>query len=300
MTYPTYGIIHGVNTYPDTRFPLAVIPSSHGRAALHGHDFMEIVLVRSGKGTHVHCSPGPRGRHAEYEIVENDVFIVPRGWVHGYESGSAVEIYNIVYGPELISKDFFGSANSAESFGLFAGKPQREARGLIHKIHLRHSTRLAAESIIKTIRRETMTRRRGYELLAKARLLEFLTLLERASDDRSIDATESSEPNAIADAIRFLEDHYFEPMGLQEVADAVGLNPNYLCERFGQVAGISPVRYLTRLRLEHAKALLVTTDLPVTSVAMKSGFSDSSYFARVFHKSVGRTPRAYRAELRVA
>ena len=287
--------LNGPDYFPDARLPLCVVPSVHESSNEHAHSFVEIVLVTGGSGSHMRRPQG--GKPITYDLFENDVFVVPVGWSHSYQNCRALNIYNIIFAPELIEKDFISQSNSAGSFALFAGRSHRPDEGLVYKLHLRHATRLAAESLIKSIRRETMTRRHGYELVAKARLLELLALLERATDDRPSEPVDSSSGNAVADAIRYVEDHYDQPVGLQDIASAVGLNPNYLCERFGQVTGISPVKYLTRLRVEHAKGLLLTTDLPVTEVAMRSGFSDSSYFARIFRRAVGRTPSAFREEV---
>jgi AraC-like DNA-binding protein len=293
VTTPAYPLLRTRDYLPSAYLPLSVTLSPNENSREHGHEFMEIVLVVSGKATHIHRTS--RGKLSTYEIVENDLFIVPIGWTHGYKDTQQLTIYNILYMPSLITHDF-NPESTANAASLFTGQPQRNPSGLTHKVHLRHSMRENAELMLKIIRRELMTRRHGYELLAKSRFLEFLCLLERASDDRPNDDSQARETHAVADAIRFVEDHYIRPIGLADIAQAADLNPNYLCERFGQVTGISPVKYLTRLRIEHAKGLLTTTSLPVTQVALRSGFGDSSYFARVFGRHTGKTPKAFRAE----
>ncbi len=292
MTTPPLTVLRNAAYLTDPRIPLSITLSPTETSREHAHEFLELVLVISGHGTHLHRSP--KGKLASYDIVENDVFLVPVNWSHGYKDSRHLSIYNILYTPDLIAADF-PPDSTVHASGLFTGQPQHACAGLVHKLHLRHSERQNAESIIKSIRRELMTRRHGYEILAKARFLELLCLLDRAADDHALNNPEVSTTSGIGEAIRFVEDNYIRPIGLMDISQAAGLNANYLCERFGQATGISPVKYLTRLRIEHAKGLLSTTSLPVTEVAFQSGFSDSSYFARVFGRATGKTPRAFRS-----
>jgi AraC-like DNA-binding protein len=298
----TLKTVLGSNYFQSPQFPLAATFCEREGSPEHRHDFVEIVLVARGSGKHLHRDP--RGKAITYDLVENDVFVVPIGWSHGYLASKNLSIYNVIYSPPLIANDFINASNSANTFALFSGQPQRlSSSGLVYKIHLRHAARLAAESVIKEIKREIVTRRHGYEMLAKAKLLEFFSILERAEDDRP--ATGQSHQShqshqSIAMAIRYVEDNYQHPVGLQDIADAVGLHPTHLCKRFAQVAGIPPGKYLTRLRIEHAKGLLLTTDFSITQIAQRSGFCDSSYFTRVFRAHIGRTPKDFRRTLQFA
>ena len=63
---------------------------------------------------------------------------------------------------------------------------------------------------------------------------------------------------------------------------------------------MTPMTYLTRCRLDHAKALLQTSDDSVTAIALAVGFGDVSPFTRAFHRQVGVSPRSYRHRRAVA
>jgi transcriptional regulator GlxA family with amidase domain len=58
--------------------------------------------------------------------------------------------------------------------------------------------------------------------------------------------------------------------------------------------GVSIHRYLMRLRVERAREMIEQTDRSLTDIAMRCGFDDSSYFARVFRSLMGTSPGAYR------
>jgi signal transduction histidine kinase/AraC-like DNA-binding protein len=95
-------------------------------------------------------------------------------------------------------------------------------------------------------------------------------------------------------ATAYIEAHYAEPIGRDEIARHVAMTPDYLTDCFHQELGITPITYLNRYRIRRAREMLETTDLMVTEVAMACGFSDVSHFTRTFHREVGVSPRAYR------
>ncbi len=97
-------------------------------------------------------------------------------------------------------------------------------------------------------------------------------------------------------AVHFLHGHYKEQVGLPEAAEAAGLNPSYLSYIFKQELGIGFSAYLLNLRMEHAKALLCSTNEKVKNVAAQSGFNDYHYFSKAFKKNTGVSPADYRKQ----
>lgn len=95
-------------------------------------------------------------------------------------------------------------------------------------------------------------------------------------------------------ALAYIHQNFANPITRQEIAQAVGVSKNYLSEIFRQEFGFSPWDCLTRFRLQKAKELLRNTGDNITSVAAQTGFEDSAYFSRVFHKHVGMSPQEYR------
>ena len=69
-----------------------------------------------------------------------------------------------------------------------------------------------------------------------------------------------------------------------------------LCRNFQACFNLSPMEYLSKIRIDHAKELLLTTYKPVTDIAFECGFNDSNYFSKTFRNSVGCTPKNYRQE----
>jgi signal transduction histidine kinase/DNA-binding LacI/PurR family transcriptional regulator/AraC-like DNA-binding protein len=98
----------------------------------------------------------------------------------------------------------------------------------------------------------------------------------------------------------YIHEHYAEPITRQDMAACAGVSPRHLTRCFCQEVGVSPIAYLNRYRVKQAKQLLQAHDRSITQVARDVGFSDSGYFARVFRKEVGVSPRAYQRGQRPA
>lgn len=98
----------------------------------------------------------------------------------------------------------------------------------------------------------------------------------------------------IKKATEYIAAHFAEEITLTDVADEIHLNPSYLSTLFKQVTGVSFKEYLNRIRIEEAQRLLTNTDYPIMHIAVSCGFSDQSYFTKVFKKHTGLTPKQYR------
>jgi transcriptional regulator GlxA family with amidase domain len=92
----------------------------------------------------------------------------------------------------------------------------------------------------------------------------------------------------------FLREHLAATDALAAAVAAAGVPERTLKRRFRKAAGIPLIDYLQNLRVEHAKQRLETTDLPVEAISAETGYSDASFFRRLFQRRVGLTPGAYR------
>ncbi len=94
--------------------------------------------------------------------------------------------------------------------------------------------------------------------------------------------------------IRYVNENYRGEISLTSAARALCMNPNYVSQLFKKESGTTFVRYIIQKRLEDAKELLVTTQKPVTDIALAVGFNDTLHFMKTFKKYVGMTPGQYR------
>ncbi len=101
---------------------------------------------------------------------------------------------------------------------------------------------------------------------------------------------------AIARAVRFIWEHYPEPMGTAEVAAAAGLSRRTLERNFPKHLGQSVNHEITQVRVERAKQFLLETKLKAHEVAQQCGFSDIVHLSKAFHRLTGTRPSHYRRE----
>ncbi len=104
-------------------------------------------------------------------------------------------------------------------------------------------------------------------------------------------------PLKLRRVLDFAESRLAEPVSLSELADVAGLSRFHFSRAFQAAMGEAPMAYLARRRLEFAKRLLRSEDLPLAEVARRSGLGSPSQFASSFRRGVGQTPSSYRRQL---
>lgn len=98
-------------------------------------------------------------------------------------------------------------------------------------------------------------------------------------------------------ALNYIEENYMNAsLNLDEVAQAGGMSPNYFSGLFSQEMKQTFVEYVTGKRMEQAKQLLRQTEQPTAQIAAAVGYKDAHYFSFVFKKTVGVSPREWRAK----
>lgn len=106
---------------------------------------------------------------------------------------------------------------------------------------------------------------------------------------------DAAQADTILRAKRFLSDNYANPeLTLKSVADYVGLNEKYFSSRFTKEAGTTFSAYLTDLRMQKAKKLMLSTDLRMYEISERVGYHNVEHFNRMFKKSFGISPGDFR------
>jgi len=113
---------------------------------------------------------------------------------------------------------------------------------------------------------------------------------------RSTDTLALADPDA-ARALRFLRDHYREPVKLRQVAGLLAQSFRRAQIIFREATGRTLFQELMRLRLQHAQTLMHDPKTKISTVAVESGFSNRYHFARAFRRATGQTPKTFRARL---
>ncbi len=100
---------------------------------------------------------------------------------------------------------------------------------------------------------------------------------------------------AIERVIGYMQNNSADPLDLRQLATVAGISKYHFIRVFTSITGITPMTFLTCLRLEHAKRLFLATGATVTEVCQKVGYSSIGSFSDTFTRLVGMTPSRYRA-----
>lgn len=147
-------------------------------------------------------------------------------------------------------------------------------------------------TLFKDLNVEWLCREPGYQLKVRAFFLlilqRYLELVVYKNDSGMVDTR-------IRKAIRYITDHFAEPLTIGDLSEAAGLNPVYFGSLFKRCTGMSFRQYLTSIRLNQAENMLRLGENNVNEVAQYCGFSDIFYFSKVFKDSRGVPPsKVYR------
>ncbi|MBB3155491.1 AraC-like DNA-binding protein [Paenibacillus endophyticus] len=125
--------------------------------------------------------------------------------------------------------------------------------------------------------------------------LLYEVLVELVQHSERLEGSSALEKqNAIRVAADQIRHNCAEPWSLERMAGLAGYSTYHFLRLFQQVMGKTPNHYVTECRIDAAKLLLATTGLSVTEISARSGFSQASYFIRVFRSSEGVSPKVYR------
>jgi len=93
---------------------------------------------------------------------------------------------------------------------------------------------------------------------------------------------------------RYLRHNLDRPLRLDEVAEQVPLSVSYFPRAFKESFGTTPHTHMIRLKLELAQQLMLTTEDPLSQIALACGLADQAHLSKLFRRVVGETPNAWR------
>ena len=106
----------------------------------------------------------------------------------------------------------------------------------------------------------------------------------------------NAEPPAVTRAREFIKEHQADDLSLADVARAVNTSTFYFCKLFKKATGLNFTEYLSRVRIEKAKNLLLNPNLRVSEIAYAVGFQSLTHFNRIFKKIAGQSPTEHREQ----
>ncbi|SFA92542.1 AraC-like ligand binding domain-containing protein [Cohnella sp. OV330] len=158
------------------------------------------------------------------------------------------------------------------------------------------SDRRDVDALARRIVREVQGREPGFEVYAQTLAIQLLVTCFRLAGTGDEARGEDLSPMhaRVSEVVRYINEHYAEPLSLRLLSERFFVSPYYLSRSFKEATGFSFVEYVNSVRVKEAKKLLEQTALQVNQIARKAGFRSVAHFGRVFKEVTGHAPMYYR------
>ena len=268
-------VLHGIDFFPSGRTALAIEPRLPQSAfPEHHHDFHEIVIVEHGTGIHVFNGQ-------PYTLSGGSVCFVRDHDRHLYEHTDNLCLTNVLY-------------RAPDAFSFLSGldKLLPQERDGHYPSHWRVNQSVLQQVRVLIEQMDALPQGDDPHAVANREIvfMQLLVLLRKSS------LAEGAADNdaRLNQLIAWLEDHYADEVCWEAIADRFSLSLRTLHRQLKQQTGLSPQRYLNRLRLIKARHLLRHSDESVTDIAYRCGFGDSNHFSTLFKREFCWSPRDVR------
>ena len=279
---------------------------------MHQHGYYELLFV--GRGSCRHMYNG-----TETLLIQGDAVIVTEHQPHGFSLHGETVIYNCQFQLDALE------AKVAEE--LRAGEPflhvpdlslhedvrtwqdrlnERERFYQDSQLHVGYELNNSKQGVIHLSPMEfsfvNLVLQHGIEeqenpdglgVLMKQKYLEVILLeLKKAMarQNEKYHVCSKSNQKAIAEVLMYMEEHLYEALDFNEVAQNYCFSPNHFRKIFKEITGLSPVSYLNRLRILRACEYMQKDKMTIREAAEQVGIYDFNYFSRLFKKIMGCSP----------
>ena len=245
---------------------------SNAFIAMHDHEFSELVIVASGKISHIHADRTDK-------LSKGDFFAIHPGERHGYaQLAPKTVVFNVLYHRERppLPLSVLGFPLMDEIF------PEDPATGHANTLgRVKRSNLTAVLRLIDLIRREEHLDQPLRRITSESLFMSLLLLLARSTQRVSVPSRES----LVQKEIDFITKNLSRKITLDELCGVSGKSARTLHREFRKAVGKSPGDYIIDMRIAKAKTLLGRKGSTLKKVAAKTGFCSSAHLSRTLHRT---------------
>lgn len=271
--------------FEDAMFPIRLLPNKNitpntpKKEYLTWHEQIEILYFHSGSAT-ITCGINKQ------ITAPGDIFIINPYEIHDIAYHSGALFFDCIMADPRI---YHGAQDEVCEIKYLS---QIENRKLCFNNKVRSTEEPVA--IITELLNECAQKEMAYELKVKSLLLSLFAWLFRHEINTKYTKDEilrtAQKFDKLKNAFTYIYEHYDEEINLSELADSCNFNLSHFCRLFKAVTGQTAVHYINEVRMQKAELLLTTTNLGVSDIAGKVGFTDTCYFNRCFKRYFNATP----------
>ena len=242
-----------------------------------------------------------------YELQEGDVILLDPDFVHQGSQASNCEYYYVHFRhPQIRRKRedaaFWQRCLQYRSESLQEDNDSwrcyRDSWLFLPKVvNLQKGSRyLKIVGLLENSMEHNTNQLENYKVSCSCRIMEALVEIAREAVSRNTMAQVPGVPASYRKVhllLNYLNVHYREPVNSEIIEEMFSCNFDYLNRIFKKTIGRTIFVYLNEMRIHHARELLNTTSMKISAVGYRVGFSDESYFSKVFKKYTGMSPAQY-------
>jgi YesN/AraC family two-component response regulator len=261
------------------KYGIWIITSTHDEdftMDMHAHSFYELFFVRNGIGKYL------TNDTEDLNLIKNRMFLAYPHQLHQVvdEKKNLLSKYVVGYSPEMMSQnsdDLLLMQSFAENMKK-SGSLLFQDEYVASRIH-NYFKEILFEQTVKNI---------GYTVRIKQIFFSLIINLLRNNNlfNSKIGI------NSIENSLEYIKTQFYKPLAVGELAEMCSLSIRRYTDLFKERTGKTCVEYITKLRIEYCKKLLLQTQ-DISLSMLDSGFCDLSHFYKVFKKHTGRTPKQF-------
>ncbi|MCM3112881.1 AraC family transcriptional regulator [Lederbergia lenta] len=281
--------VHGDSMFP---FRLYMVDYLDGNVIfnMHWHHEIEFIYVEKGP---IHFQIGTK----QYTLAEGSGFFIPSEQLHGaYPSGnSSFKLHAIVFhidllrsfGYDLIESNYLEAVRNFSVFHSTLLTPDnKDDRDMLH--------------ILRNIVETHSSKTPSFELKLKGYLFLLFSEIFRKKawkNNEEISKRDITKTELLKRVLQYIEKHYKQKITVLELASQIQMSEGHFSRFFKSLVRMTPMEYINNIRISKACILIEKTNRKMLDIALDVGFTNQSYFIRLFKKQKGCTPKEFKLKL---
>jgi AraC-like DNA-binding protein len=228
----------------------------------------------------------------EYTIGENTLVCIPIGALHKIRTCGECLYYAYVFKIQMLQALIYDNCESDFIIPILNGEIAFQK-----VIKLEDSTQKVIFQELITLSRVYIDKEMAWQMEVKASLLKTMAYLIKydklENEELKTKGNLLERSEKIKKIITYLRTHMQDKVYISELAALISMNETYFCRYFKGATGMTPIEYLTHIRIEDAARMIRETDFKIIDICFMSGFENTSYFIRKFKEYKKTTPKKY-------